>query len=51
MTRWAADPPRKPPPDPPAHKAVTDDPLAALGLNTSRGKGGRNKAQVYAVSR
>ncbi|CAH1127486.1 unnamed protein product [Ceutorhynchus assimilis] len=50
MTRWA-QPPRQPPPDPPDPSAVTDDPLAALGLSTSRIKGARSKGQVYAVNR
>ncbi|XP_076259868.1 uncharacterized protein LOC143196134 isoform X2 [Rhynchophorus ferrugineus] len=47
MTRWAGESPRKPPPGPPDPRRVTDDPLAALGLNTRE----PSDLQVYAVSR
>ncbi|XP_066245396.1 uncharacterized protein [Euwallacea similis] len=51
MTRWLGDPPRKPHSEPPDPENVTDDPLAALGFESSRGVKGTNKGQVYSVSR
>lgn len=49
MSRWVGERP-KIPPGPPDPNTVTDDPLAALGLTTLKGKS-RNKEQVYSVSR
>uniref|UniRef100_A0AAR5PUH6 Uncharacterized protein n=1 Tax=Dendroctonus ponderosae TaxID=77166 RepID=A0AAR5PUH6_DENPD len=49
MTRWVGERP-KIPPGPPDPNTITDDPLAALGLTTLRGKS-RSKEQVYSVSR
>lgn len=51
MTRWVGEPPRKLPPDPPDPRNITDDPLAALGLDGVKGKRGWGKDQVYSVSR
>ncbi|KAL1512864.1 hypothetical protein ABEB36_002376 [Hypothenemus hampei] len=51
MTRWTGDAPRTLSSIPPDPSVVTDDPLAALGLNSAMGKGAKHKEQVYSVSR